>query len=296
MKTMSSRSVSRLRKPRALFSLFALAVATGCAVDAQAPTAEDVGESDEAITNAYADGPPFVVNLGNCSGLAITPNYILTAAHCFGRSSFFAVAVWSGLYSETVAFSGTAQVVVHPSWSPSRSDADAWDLAVVRLFGTGLGASFPKGRVYAGPETPWTTKGNGFYVAGYGRGSAPGGSKNCSGADGGGVIKRGGNFAFLGKGRKSGSTWLSVDGYSSLRTTCNKDSGTPYILPRHGQDLAFAIHSGSQEKAGGTIRATMLQPKMDWVMTTAATMGVPLSCSLVRDHRVSPAIHYYDCR
>ncbi len=213
------------------------------------------------------------MNLGNCSGVAISANYILTSAHCFNNSSFFAVTVRAGLFSESVAFSGTAQVVVHPSWSPSASDRDASDLAVVRLFGAGLGNGFERARIYAGPETPWTTKGNGFYVAGYGQGTASGGAKNCSSADAGGIIKRGGNFAFLGTGRKSGSTWLSVNGYSSLRTTCNGDSGAPYILPRNGVDFAFAIHSGSTNTAGGTMRATMIEPKMSWIQSTAAKHG-----------------------
>jgi len=294
MNTTTSRIASR-RSPLAA-ALLALAASTGCAYDADAPLDEELASTDEAITNAPADGPHYVVNLGGCSGVAISANYILTAAHCFNTSSFFAVTVKAGLFSETVAFAGTAQVVVHPSWSPSAADRDANDIAIVRLFGAGLGTGFERARIYAGPETPWTTKGNGFYMAGYGRGTGSGGARNCSSADAGGVVKRGGNFAFLGTGRKSGSTWLSVNGYSSLRTTCNGDSGAPYILPRNGVDFAFAIHSGSTNTAGGTMRATMIQPKLSWIQANAAAMGVPLACSFVRDHRTSPAMHYFDCR
>lgn len=298
MKTISSPIASR-RSARLCAALFALALsaaATGCAYDAEAPLDEEVAEADEAITNAPPDGPHFVVNLGNCSGVAISPNYILTAAHCFNHSSFFAVTVRAGLFSETVAFAGTAQVVVHPSWSPTAANRDAWDIAVVRLFNGGLGTGFERARIYSGPETPWTAKGNGFYVAGYGRGTSSGGARNCSSGDSGNIIKRGGNFAFLGTGQKSGSTFLSVNGYSSLRTTCKGDSGAPYILPRNGVDFAFAIHSGSTDIAGGAMRGTMIEPKLSWIQSTAASMGVPLVCPLVRDRRTSPAMHYYDCR
>jgi hypothetical protein len=294
--TTSSRIESRQKRIGFLGALFALALSTGCAVDAQSPVDEGTETSAEAITNAFPDGPGFVVNIGDCSGVVISPNYIVTSAHCFGTSSFFAMNVKSGLFSETLAFSGTAQVVIHPSWSNSSANRDSWDVALVRLFGAGLGSGFPEARIYSGPETPWTTRGNGFYVAGYGQGSDPGGARSCSGAGPSGTVKRGGNFAFLGTGQKSGSTWLSVNGYSSLRTTCNGDSGTPYILPRNGQDFAFAIHSGSTNTVGGTIRATMLEPKLGWIVSTAASMGVPLSCPYVRDHRVTPTMYYYDCR
>jgi hypothetical protein len=296
MNTTLSRLASRQRAPRLVAALFTLALSTACAFDGQTPLEEDVETNDSEITNAYVDGPPFIVNLGGCTGTAISSNYIITAAHCFGASSFFSVNIRSGLGSETSAFWGTAQVVVHPNWVSGAANRESWDIAVVRLFGSGLGSSFPRARIYAGPETPWTSKGGTFYVAGYGRGSDPGGSRDCSGADGGGTWRRGGNFAFLGAGQRSGSTWLSVHGYSSLRTTCPGDSGAPYILPRNGVDFAFAVHSRSANVAKGTIRATMLQPKMDWILTTAANMGAPLTCPLVRDHRTSPAMHYYECR
>jgi hypothetical protein len=47
---------------------------------------------------------------------------------------------------------------------------------------------------------------------------------------------------------------------------------------------------------GGTIRGTMLEPKLGWIVSTAASMGVPLSCPYYRDHRVTPTMYYYDCR
>ena len=295
MNTISSRITSSQRRPQRLAALLTLLMSTACAFDSQAPLEEDVESHDSAITNAYIDGPGYIVNFGGCSGSVIAPNYIVTAAHCFNRTAPFAVTVRSGLYSETIAYSGTADVVVHPNWSPNASDRVSWDIALVHLWNTGVGTNFPRALVYGGPEAPWTSRGGTFYISGYGRGSDPGGSKNCSGADSGGILKRGANFAFLGTGAKSGSTWLTSDSYSSLRSTCGGDSGAPYVLPRNGTDFIFGVHSSSANVANGTIRGPLLAAKMDWILNTAAGLGAPMSCPFVRDHRTSPSMYYWRC-
>ena len=93
-----------------------------------------------------------------------------------------------------------------------------------------------------------------------------------------------------------GPTWFSVQGYSSIRTTCAGDSGAPYVLTRNGEDFLFAVHSRSERVHNGTVRANMVQPKLAWIQARARdTLGLPLVCTLVRDHRVSPEAHYYRC-
>ena len=273
---------------------------SGCTLDTQ-PAAEDenadVASLDSPITNGDPSAEPaYVININGCTGSVISQHYILSAAHCFGASGPRMITIRTGMTSATVVYSSTADVVIHPNWVDQAADREAWDMAVIRLRGAGMGSSFTRVRMYAGPETPWTTRGGIFHVSGYGGGSDPDGPKDCADAGGGGT-KRGGSFAFRGAGMHEGATWFSVQGYSSLRTTCAGDSGAPYLLNRSGEDFLFAVHSRSERVHNGTVRANMVQAKLAWILArTRDTLGLPLACSLVRDHRVSPEVHYYDCK
>jgi hypothetical protein len=283
-------------RARLLAAALMLAVSGGCTLDAQSMSDEEVETEDTALTNSGSSADPaYIVNVNGCTGSVISQHYILSAAHCFRASGAFFVTIRTGMSSENVVYSAQADVVIHPNWVNQAADREAWDLAVVRLRNNGMGSSFPRVRIYAGPETPWTSRGGMFHVSGYGDGSAPGGARNCTDGVGGG-IKRGGNFAFLGEGMHQGTTWFSVRGYSSLRSTCAGDSGSPYLLNRNGEDFLFAVHSRSERVAGGTIRATMVQAKLAWIQArTADTLRLPLACTHVRDHRVTPTIEYYNC-
>jgi hypothetical protein len=87
-----------------------------------------------------------------------------------------------------------------------------------------------------------------------------------------------------------------VDGYSSIRTLCHGDSGAGWRLPRNGQDFLFAIWSGGYFKHNKPLSATMVQTKMAWIQARSAdTLGLPLVCGLVRDHRSTQEVDYYDC-
>jgi len=46
----------------------------------------------------------------------------------------------------------------------------------------------------------------------------------------------------------------------------------------------------------GAAARDSVQAKLAWIQArTADTLGLPLACTHVRDHRVTPTIEYYDC-
>ncbi len=280
----------------AVFTLALACLLGGCTMDAQNAPEEEIETASDGITNATATPEPaYAINIGGCTGSVISQHYILTAGHCFESSGTFNRRVRTGINSEILVYSGPVDVAVHPNFVSGAEYVEAWDIALVRLRNNGMGSTFPRVQIYAGPETPWTSSGGLFYITGYGLGTDPGGAKDCAHAGLGG-IKRGANFAFRGEGVHEGSTWFSVRGYSSLRTTCAGDSGAPYLLTRNGEDFLFAVHRGSTEVPNGSVGGAMVQPKLAWIQARSAdTLGLPLTCGLVRDHRVTPEVHFYNC-
>jgi hypothetical protein len=290
-------------------------VSAGCAMsveDTEQETAQ-AGTSRSAITNGNpSPDPPYVVLIGItkpsdttqyvwCSGSVISQHYIVTSAHCAGSTGLHNVIVRAGQKGETYPYTDpgvTTGVVIPPNWS-AQVDWTVnvpWDIALVHLGGAGMGTTFPRARIYAGPESPWTARGGKFSVFGYGGGSDAGGFTDCTANNDGSGTKRGGSFAFLGSGVHEGSTWVTAEGYSSLRTTCHGDSGGPWLLERNGDYLLFAINSGGYFVHNRPILATLLPAKMAWMQARATdTLGFPLSCTKVRDQRTATEVDYYDC-
>jgi hypothetical protein len=274
--------------------------------------AETTNEGASGLTNGDVSADPaYVVEIrvpdpnnpgwyGFCTGSVISQHYILTAAHCFGSAGTRSIEVRNGAHAEVVTYSADANVMIHPNFVNGAvwTDNLPWDIALVRLNGAGMGSNFQRVRIYAGPETPWTTRGGMFSVTGYGGGTDAGGAYDCPDPNGndGKEIKRGGSFAFSGSGIHQDTTWFSVDGYASIRTLCHGDSGSGWRLPRNGEDFLFAIWSGGYFVHDKNLSATMVPAKMAWIQARSAdTLGLPLVCTLVRDHRSAQEVDYYDC-
>ncbi|MGQ0503784.1 MAG: trypsin-like serine protease [Myxococcaceae bacterium] len=259
--------------------------------------AEDLMDQSQELTNSPATaGSTTVVRINGCTGTILSPHYIVTAAHCFGSTNAFNVTVRGGQNSETLLYSGMADVGVHFGWVDQAADRESWDVAAVHLRGAGLPAALGRAKIYNGPETPWKTRNAQLFIEGYGFGSNPGGVDDCSETNQQADTKRRAAFNFKGTGRVESGVWQSAVVSHPSRTTCQGDSGSPYFIRRNNLDFMVAVHSRSQRVHGGEARGSLIAPKLQWIQAFAELVQPRLSCSLVRDHRFPTYTEHYDCR
>lgn len=265
-------------------------------------TSDDTDEQAADITAAYpSSSSAYVVEIatprGTCTANVISQHYLLTAAQCFGASGAANLVVKSGTNSETLSYNDVADVAVHPSWNPNVAGAEMWDLALVYLHGAGMGQGAPTIKIYSTPSLSLSTQP--FDLVGYGMGSDPGSTTpNCAYTNGTTGVKRDGIFQLSKNGLEDDSNvFQSIWGSSAYRTACAGDIGAGYQLSTDVGVFLFAVHSASDEVAGTSkhIKGTLVAPKMGWLQDSAVSLGLKLTCSLVRDHRSESLVSYYNC-
>jgi len=242
---------------RALVGFAWLALATG-------PAAAIVGGAPFADP-AIARYVVLIVGAHHlCTGVAIGPDLVLTAAHCVPNSGKYRLMTFEG---RRAVVTDVASVAAHPQFSPR---ADAPDLALVKL-----GAPAPNLMpvVFSERRTP-PSLGDRFIVAGFGVG-VQGDRKTA--------------------GKLRAATLVAADRPNSQQLTlidpqklgeaagfgvCNGDSGGPVLDER---DRALVgIVSWSARTDGEPICGFMsgvipLARYRYWILETAARLGSPLA-------------------
>jgi hypothetical protein len=248
---------NRHRPLRALAALacFALAAAPAAAVVGGAPTAEeDIARHVVLIVGGQ--------NL--CTGVAIAPDLVLTAAHCVLANGKYRLLTFNGRRSTV---KDVASVAPHPQFSPR---ADAPDLALVKLAAQTAASLAPV--AFSDRRVP-PAVGDRFIVAGFG--VAIQGDRKTAGRL---------RAAMLVATDRPSSQQLSLVDPRKLGETaglgvCNGDSGGP-VFDARDHALVGIISWTSRpdgEPACGFVSGIIpLARYRYWILETAAKLGSPL--------------------
>jgi secreted trypsin-like serine protease len=199
-----------------------------------------------------------------CSGVAIAPDLVLTAAHCVLTNGKYQLLAFDGRRSTTKE---VASVAPHPQFSPR---ADAPDLALVKLVAQPAPNLTPV--AFSDRRTP-PSVGDRFIVAGFG--VAVQGDRKTAGRL---------RAAMLVATDRPSSQQLSLVDPRKLGETaglgvCNGDSGGP-VLDERDRTLVGIISWTSRadgDPACGFVSGIIpLTRYRYWILETAAKLGSPL--------------------
>jgi S1-C subfamily serine protease len=199
-----------------------------------------------------------------CSGVAIAPDLVLTAAHCVLQNGKYRLASFEG---RRAAFKQVASVAPHPQFSMR---ADAPDLALVKLASTPLPNLTPA--AFSERRAP-PMVGDRFVVAGFGL-SNPGERRSA------GTLR---SATLVVTARPSSQQLTLIDprklGESAGLGVCNGDSGGPVFDERDGTLVGIVSWTGRTDGEpvcgflSGVIPLARYRP---WILDTAAKLGSPL--------------------
>jgi secreted trypsin-like serine protease len=237
-----------------------------CLVLMVAPAAAIVGEA-KPVDPAVA---PHVVMIagapGVCSGVAIAPDLVLTAAHCVSKSGSYKIAALDERRRMTAR--AVEKTAAHPQFAP-RDDAP--DVALVKL------AAKPPPKLMPVPfsERRVITVGDHFIVAGFGL-------TNQTDRKSAGKLRT----ATLMATNKPNSQIINLVDPDTLGEkaglgVCNGDSGGPVFERRDGKLALVGIISwtagpDSEPRCGFISGIIPLQRYHFWITDTAAKLGSPL--------------------
>ncbi|MDE1567594.1 S1 family peptidase [Aquabacter sp. P-9] len=197
----------------------------------------------------------------SCTGTALAPDLVLTAAHCVKPAADYAVAILGGGAPRLIPVTG---IVVHPSFADDqfRTRRPTPDLAVIRL-AENLPASTRPARL---STSGLPAKGTVFLVAGYGM-TADGAEKTAG-------TLRAVSLPSIGT---TGGIMARLSAPEGAAGACTGDSGGPAFADGTVAGVvSWVTAAGGARGCGGVTGITLVGLFSDWIRSAAAKLGRPL--------------------